>query len=523
MNIEHTKFQPITKHELEAIFIKRVSQNAYTPAKRIQQKEISVKVSGIQSGTRYSTALLAPIIFDECIFNESIEIRDTVADGEVTFIDCIFNFPVKIFLNNSGFQGNCVFNSDVTIQSNKKVNTEFAGYNVKGVFMFIGETGVLVLKNINQNQPIEEQSININVNCSGLIVQGVGAKSIKFSDGRALNGEITCSEINVSEFIMGIFSLNSEMSISNSKIDELQVQKVIGDIRSLKIAESRIGKVELPMNALFKTSFIRSSIESLILIDQNEKDSILNIEKTTIKKLQFERVINNGLISMKELNIPIDGLIAFKSSNLGKADFIYCDFSKAILDFENSKITEAFFSETEFPRTVLVDGQVNHGQAQLTFGQLATAFQKQGDNIRTLEFNSRELDAHYKTISWFSSRFFQKVSLWLNAVSNNFGRDWFRATIFSLGVGFVFFCLLLISTNMYRWGFPSFDSRMLPAYLKFMNPLRFFELEAMFNNTPAQEKIKLTELSYLADFGGRIFIAYGYYQTIQAFRRFGRK
>ena len=56
-----------------------------------------------------------------------------------------------------------------------------------------------------------------------------------------------------------------------------------------------------------------------------------------------------------------------------------------------------------------------------------------------------------------------------------------------------------------------------------MNPLRFFELEALFNNTSQEGIIKLNGLSYLSDFGGRIFLAYGYYQTIQAFRRFGRK
>ena len=56
-----------------------------------------------------------------------------------------------------------------------------------------------------------------------------------------------------------------------------------------------------------------------------------------------------------------------------------------------------------------------------------------------------------------------------------------------------------------------------------MNPLRFFELETIFNNTSKEGNIKLNGYSYLADFGGRVFVAYGYYQTIQAFRRFGRK
>ena len=70
---------------------------------------------------------------------------------------------------------------------------------------------------------------------------------------------------------------------------------------------------------------------------------------------------------------------------------------------------------------------------------------------------------------------------------------------------------------------PKLDFQILTAYLKFMNPLRFFELDALFNNTPVENKLRLNTYSYLSDFIGRIFITYGYYQTIQAFRRFGRR
>lgn len=56
-----------------------------------------------------------------------------------------------------------------------------------------------------------------------------------------------------------------------------------------------------------------------------------------------------------------------------------------------------------------------------------------------------------------------------------------------------------------------------------MNPLRFFDLETLFSQNDKQAYVTLTWGSYVMDFLGRIVIAYGYYQTIQAFRRFGRK
>jgi hypothetical protein len=313
------------------------------------------------------------------------------------------------------------------------------------------------------------------------------------------------------------------MEIVKSKIGDFIFKQIGEVIKGLNVNNSVVKKLMIHMGAMLKLKIFNSTIFELSLYDSNEEKSIIDIVKTEIFNLNFQGVFNKGIITLRELNILKAGLVSIKSSNLGKADFIYCNFSKASLEFENSKITEAFFSETEFPKKVLVDGIINYGQAQLTFGQLATAFQKQGDSIRALEYYSRELEAHYKKIKWLSNDFFQKFNLWLNAISNNFGRNWIRGVIFSFVIGLLFFSLLLISTDSYVLGLPTFKMNMLPAYLKFMNPLRFFELETIFNNTPEEGRINLDSISYLADFVGRIFITYGYYQTIQAFRRFGRK
>ncbi len=56
-----------------------------------------------------------------------------------------------------------------------------------------------------------------------------------------------------------------------------------------------------------------------------------------------------------------------------------------------------------------------------------------------------------------------------------------------------------------------------------MNPIRFFDLSDLFKKEQDKHWLTLTWYSYVIDFFGRVFIAYGYYQTIQAFRRFGRR
>jgi hypothetical protein len=106
-------------------------------------------------------------------------------------------------------------------------------------------------------------------------------------------------------------------------------------------------------------------------------------------------------------------------------------------------------------------------------------------------------------------------------ISNYFGRWWGLGIIFTFLISFIFFCFLLgsveglSSSSIFniRWDF--FDS-----FIKFMNPLRHFDTEALFSN---HKYIKASECSYIIDFFARVFITYGYYQIIQAFRRYGRK
>lgn len=85
-------------------------------------------------------------------------------------------------------------------------------------------------------------------------------------------------------------------------------------------------------------------------------------------------------------------------------------------------------------------------------------------------------------------------------------------------VSFVFFCCLYVTILCFcNTPFAINWELFIEHYLKVLNiiDLKPFEKEenSIFN---------LSGLSYLLLFIGRIFIGYGYYQTIQAFRKFGK-
>lgn len=513
----------LSKEELDTALNSRISLDPYRNKKRFMEREINEELGMQQRLFLQTGAYVQDIVFDECIFNEVVDIGEFQSAGIVEFHKCVFNKPISVELANSSFSGNCIFNDNLSIQLRHYGDATISEYNVKNKFEIIGSTDKLILENINQPQDIVNQTIIIRASCKGLSIKEIKPNILEFQKNMQYDRSVLIENIEVRNLIIKAINLNAEMKINTCLINKVEIDNIFGNVRDLIISDSAIEEMEFPINSLLKTSIQGCTIGNLELFKASEQQSILNIEKATITNLKFRGVFNYGQITLRELIIPENGIISFKSSNLGKTDFIYCNFSKATLEFENSKITESFFSETEFPKKVLVNGKTNYRQAQLTFGQLSTAFQKQGDNIRALEYSSRELESHYQSIEWFSLDFFQKLNLWLNAISNEFGRNWIRGVIFSFAIGLFFFCLLLVSTDKYRFGLPHIDFNMLPAFFKFMNPLRFYELEDLFKNTPIENVVKLNGISYLADFAGRIFLAYAYYQTIQAFRRFGRK
>ena len=109
-----------------------------------------------------------------------------------------------------------------------------------------------------------------------------------------------------------------------------------------------------------------------------------------------------------------------------------------------------------------------------------------------------------------------KIILWLNKNSNEFETNWVVGVNFSMLVGCLtyFTILLSINSNIVFDENPEGISNFLTSLVDVFNITKWDNLEII--------GVKLKGFSYLLLFIGRIFIGYGYYQTIQAFRKFGK-
>ena len=109
-----------------------------------------------------------------------------------------------------------------------------------------------------------------------------------------------------------------------------------------------------------------------------------------------------------------------------------------------------------------------------------------------------------------------KIILWFNKNSNEFDTNWVVGVNFSLLVGTLAYLIVLLS--MFIFTDLTIDninsSIFLTSLVDVFNITKWDNLEII--------GVKLKGFSYLLLFIGRIFIGYGYYQTIQAFRKFGK-
>lgn len=109
----------------------------------------------------------------------------------------------------------------------------------------------------------------------------------------------------------------------------------------------------------------------------------------------------------------------------------------------------------------------------------------------------------------------EKILLWFNKNSNNFGTNWFIGLNFTTLVALITYVVIsLLSSNVILQFDAEGVGNFLKGLVKIINVTEWNDITFL-----GQE---LTNWQYILLFIGRIFIGYGYYQTIQAFRKFGK-
>lgn len=385
--------------------------------------------------------------------------------------------------------------------------------------------------------------------------------------GKGMNFyDFTHSEFKGKVLIHTVGLKNQNLSISQIRFDESYFHK------GLLICGMQIGNI-LMRNCHFddtvnisrnyydstsKLDFSYSTINSLFFVDSDFGDMKgLPIKLSTEISFSKSLITKDAVIFLRNINndksIKRAGTINFEYANIlgtvtvqdSKLDSIKLDKSTLIGDINIENV------ETDY-------------DSRESIAKIKNEYYQRNDIVNLLFYKAKEmkyysehLDFKYKFITnvfrWFTKNWFyntigicflpfllllsllpikslEKVReytlLYLNRISNSFGMSWGQGVLFTCVTALLFFILINIlgitslpdqtSSPLFVWGWSGWNS----FGDVWQNYLRMFYLtksEDVFNTD-----IKLNAYGETLFFVSKIFVSYGIYQTISAFRKYGK-
>jgi hypothetical protein len=244
-----------------------------------------------------------------------------------------------------------------------------------------------------------------------------------------------------------------------------------------------------------------------------EDKSYLKITGISFKSILLMGCANLGYMQWNGLKPQPGSKISILNSIMGKWDIVNCDFSKVDMEIYSSKITDAFYTNTIFPELLCVPATITGETVQTVlrdgYNQLKTIAQKQNDRKLYLHYQAAELRSYKSTLKlWHDWKtIFQ---LWAMKTSNEYGTSWWK------GVKFVVVCNLFFVILCFGFRPIQLDcigiGNFVGLFLSSLSSL--IALPKLISTTSNWEM----NWFYVS----RIPLAFGIYQTIAAFRKFGK-
>lgn len=373
-------------------------------------------------------------------------------------------------------------------------------------------------------------------------------------------------------------------NLEKSEITELQFkggingkyfidQSSIGRLNFLKSVITRDGIISFAstnMNSIIFEQLLSSGQLQFKEIQEEKTDYSLKLGEHVFSKpekedfpyamrLQWDgeefdvnSLTKDGTLGFELWKTPSKPQFKIFRSSMGKAELIGCNLTAFDFHYCNSKLLEMFFAGTSLPFTDdkfhTNEGnnqrkikQEEYQQKISLYSQLKKIFDGQGNIIEGSLYHSRAMVYQQKLLSqeiktnstwksWLLELRLNTLAFQLNKISNNHGESWWRSLWFTA-------IITLLTFVAATW---SMKYHFSPDYLftkqgwQFLTDLQlitdiFFKLPGFFLPTHKLEYLSEgtgyspTFAHYCWDIISRIFIGYGIYQFISAFRRHSRK
>jgi len=195
------------------------------------------------------------------------------------------------------------------------------------------------------------------------------------------------------------------------------------------------------------------------------------------------------------------------------------EFSE-VVSFASMYCGELKLSKTVFLQYAdFLDVQIQTGSRD-TFRAIKNEFLRHNNSVEALVYQARELRIYENSLTW-KQKPKEKIVLFLNKISNDFGTNWVRGLIFTVTFSIFFFIVYTFSLPHFpvKFGWSSWQSFFdaINISLKY-----FFKFFIITHDLEFMREYGSNAYSYFIDSIARIFIGYGIYQTVAAFRKYGK-
>jgi hypothetical protein len=360
----------------------------------------------------------------------------------------------------------CEFDFDIDIGSDA-LNIRFETCTFKGKFSISGtnDTAKIYLKGC---------TFNGDVRINGTISKGVNIQSCVFKENTHFDDAEFASKVRMQSIVFEKIAF-----FNNTKFN---------DLCDFWDTEFKATTIFYKTDFLKTAVFSRTSFYQNILFTYSLIGAVAIFRGATFKKgLDLSTAIINGSLNL---------------------------FDFSLNDYISKR---GNYSEDEYEQMISEDGLIPEKNKRETFRIIKMQFEAQKNHILALNYKALELRSHgdeLKSQPLTRSSIENLVVLYLNAISNSHGKTWVRGVLFTLIVSLLFFYFTIISTKHYeiRLDLSSENiCRTAKFYFEYLTPTHKPDFLDAEGSTPS---------TYFFDFLGRIFIAYGIYQTVSAFRKY---
>jgi hypothetical protein len=435
------------------------------------------------------------LIKGSCVFEESVSLTENIFETHVKIWGG--HFKKYLVLSQSEFKGDLSFQSVILEKHTTFFSEKFEGTELR----FEGGT------------------------FSDISISGGSYDSIIFSGGDFEYINIFGSFKKIEKVII---DLDRDININYLEIDFTE-------------SNCKMYKFQSLIHTIRKGQNGTGIIKDLCLKGVISKDVYCEfVNFSTPEKIDCDNLTNFGNIYFKDIrplpNYIIKDTNVFRlfNTDLGKTTFMGSDFSNLYLDFQSSKITESFISDSILPKeplrthlaTLTKEEKISLlNQQRSAFSQIKKIYENRGDTVTALEYYAKEMDILNNNPA---TKFSEWINLKLSELSTIHGTDWSRGLLSTLIASTILFFLFCLSVNIYPsltcTGWSYFWDIIFPNYFEFLNPLhKSKEIVSNLRQLKEHESITISGLTSITDFMSKIIITYCQFQLVQAFRKHGKK